>query len=109
MTEEHVIRVPIKPGMKAQVEAQLEAQNRRQTELAAAHGGRNVQQLVCFTDSLGGSDWLYIYRRGDDLTQAGAKFLLSNAEVDKEWSRLLLEATEFDRATVLPVPLSWLG
>ena len=107
MTQEHVIRIPIKPGMKQLVVDALEALRARQSELDDSRARRDVQQNICFVDSIEGTDWLFMYRRADNLQRAGAQFLLSRAGVDREVARVLLEATRVEAACVVDVSFSW--
>ncbi len=56
-----------------------------------------------FVSSESGGDVLFIYRRGENLQRAGTRFLFGTSDIDKEFARLLLEATDFAGARCLPV------
>ena len=105
--EHHILKIPVKPGMRGQVEQRLKAHELRREELDAAHAARQVEEVVMFLDGDGTNDVLFIYRRGLNLEKAGAKFLLDPSAPDKDFTRLLLEATNFEEALVLPVGFRW--
>lgn len=107
MAEEHVLRIPIKPGMVERVLSHLAARATRQKELDQVYAARHIQQNIVFVSEEAGEAVLFIYRRGRDLQAAGAKFLAEDSPVDRELTRLLLEATDFERAKSLPVVFHW--
>jgi len=107
MAEEHVLRVPIKAGMVERVLSHLTARATRQKELDQVYAARHIHQNIVFVSEEAGESVLFIYRRGRDLQAAGAKFLAEDSPVDRELTRLLLEATDFERAKILPVVFRW--
>ena len=107
MNEDHVLRIPIKAGMTERVRSHLAARGARGEELDKVYAARSVTRNIAFVSQEAGEDVLYIYRAGQNLTTAGVKFMLEDSAVDREFARLLLEATEFDQATTLAVLFRW--
>ena len=107
MAEEHVLRVPIKAGMLGRVLSYFAARATRQEELDHVYGARDIQQNIVFASEEAGEAVLFVYRRGRDLQAAGAKFLAEDSPVDRELASFLLEATDFERAKILPVVFHW--
>jgi len=107
MAEEHVLRVPIKAGMLERVLSHFAARATRQRELDQVYAARDIQQNIAFVSEEAGEAVLFVYRSGRDLQAAGAKFLAENSPVDRELTRLLLEATDLEHAKILPVVFHW--
>ncbi len=107
MNEDHVLRIPIKAGMAERVRSQLAARGAQGKELDRVYAARDVTRNIAFVSQEAGEDVLFIYRSGQNLTTAGAKFLLEDSAVERELARLLLEATHFDQATTLPIAFRW--
>jgi hypothetical protein len=107
MSEDHVLRIPIKSGMTERVRSHLAARADHRKELDRVYAARGVTQNVLFLSQEAGEDVLFLYRCGHDLQAAGVKFLSEDSAVDRELARLLLEATHLERATTLPVIFRW--
>lgn len=107
MAEDHVLRVPLKAGMKDRVLLHLAARATRQQELDRVYAARDIRQNIMFVSEEAGQDVLFVYRCGRDLQAAGAQFLSEDSAVDRELARLLAETTHFERATTLPVAFRW--
>jgi hypothetical protein len=107
MSEDHVMRIPIKTGMAERVRSHLAARATQGGELDRVYAARGVTRNIMFVSQESGEDVLFIYRSGQDLHTAGVKFLKEDSAVDRELTRLLLEATHVDQATTLPVDFRW--
>jgi hypothetical protein len=107
MNEDHVVRIPIKVGMAERVRSHLAARSAQKEELVRVYAARGITRNIAFVCQEAGEDVLFIYRAGQNLETAGAKFLLENSAVDRELARLLLEATDFEHATTIPVAFRW--
>lgn len=107
MSEDHVLRIPIRSGMTERVCSHLAARADHRKELDRVYAARGVTRNVAFVSQEAGEDVLFLYRSGRDLQTAGVKFLSEDSAVDRELVRLLLEATHFERATTLPVLFRW--
>ena len=107
MSEDHVMRIPIKAGMAVRVRSHLEARAAQGGELDKVYAARGVTRNIAFVSQEAAEDVLFVYRSGQDLKTAGVKFLLEDSAVDRELARLFLEATHFDQATTLPVTFRW--
>jgi hypothetical protein len=107
MNEDHVLRIPIKAGMAEQVRAHLAARAAQRQELDRVYAARDVTRNIAFVSEEAGEDVLFLYRSGRNLKTAGVKFLLEDSAVDREFARLMLEATHMEQAKTLPVVFRW--
>ena len=106
VAEQHVLRIPLKPGKKQRVLDAIADQQSRPDELAESYGPGERETIMFIAGDVG-AEALYIYRRGDALISAGAQLMLSKLPINRDWLRALLDATEFERAETLPVAFRW--
>jgi len=107
MAQAHVLRIPIKPGMKGRVEEYLAKRASSREELDSIYARRGVSRTLMFVEARAGVDSLFIYRAGSNLETAGADFLLTDVPLEKEFRKLLLEATDVDELVTMPVAFCW--
>lgn len=107
MSEAHVLRIPIKPGMKDKVEAYLLKRAQAQDQLSELYGKRGITQTIMFVEARDSVHSLFIFRAGSNLQSAGAEFLMAEAPIEREFKKLLIEATELDEMSTMPVPFRW--
>lgn len=109
MAEAHVLRIPIKPGMKEKVEAYLVKRSAAVEDLDDLYTRRGITHTFMFIEAREGAHSLFIFRQGENLQTAGADFLLADAPIEREFRKLLIEATDLDEMCTLPVPFRWPG
>ena len=107
MSEAHILRIPIKPGMKTRVESYLARRAAVGADLDDLYTRRGVTQTFMFVESRDGHNSLFIFRAGSKLSAAGAEFLSADAPIEKEFKKLLIEATDLDELVTLPIPFRW--
>lgn len=107
MAEAHVLRVPIKPGMKEKVEAYLAKRAAATNELDELYSRRGISRTFMFVEARDSVHSLFIFREGQNLQNAGADFLSADAPIEREFRKLLIEATDLEEMCTLPVPFRW--
>ena len=107
MAQAHVLRIPIKPGMKARVEEYLAKRASAREDLESIYAQRHISYTVMFIEPRAGVHSLFIYRAGSNLETAGADFLLTEVPIEKEFRKLLVEATDLDEMVTMPVAFRW--
>ena len=103
MSEAHVLRIPIKPGMKDRVMSHLAKRASIAHELGELYEQRGIAHNAMFVEARDGAHCLFIYRAGSDLKGAGVDFLGADAAIERELKKLLIEATDLGEMTTLPV------